>query len=99
MMTHEYDAYCDTQNFTEPDYHEQCLVMQEFEETRDNALRQEGAREALAKLRTELAGYDRMYGTYNDEVTGVSTVGRTGAGLAVAIQAVDALLQAKGGAA
>ena len=32
MSTHEFDAYCETQDFTEPDYHEQLLALHEFEE-------------------------------------------------------------------
>ena len=38
MTTHEFDAYIDAQPHAEPDYHEPCLVMQEFEESENNAL-------------------------------------------------------------
>ena len=48
--THEFDAHCDTLDFAEPDYHEQIAVMHEFECTRDAALKQQGAIEALQSL-------------------------------------------------
>ena len=51
--SHEFDAYCDTQpdEHFEPDYHEQLVVMQEFEVTRETALRKQGAKEALCELK------------------------------------------------
>jgi len=55
MTTHEFDAYCDTQDIIEPDYHEQLLMMQEFEESRNNTLKQQGAIDALQSLTITLS--------------------------------------------
>jgi hypothetical protein len=57
MTTHEFDAYCDTlpaEHF-EPPYHEQLAVMQEFEMTRENALKRQGAIEALEAVYSKIA--------------------------------------------
>jgi hypothetical protein len=57
MTTHEFDAYCDTlpaEHF-EPPYHEQLLVMQEFEMTRETVLKKQGAREALEAVYSKIA--------------------------------------------
>ena len=54
MTTHEFDAYCDTQDFAEPDYHEQLAVMHEFEESRAEALKSEGAIGTLKDLHSYL---------------------------------------------
>jgi hypothetical protein len=65
-------------------------------------LKRQGAKEALTKLRTSLINHPRKYGVYTSEETGRHTMGTTGAGLAVAVQAIDTLLndaEAKGGAA
>ena len=53
MTTHEFDAYLDMQPIEhfDPSYHEQLLVMQEFEETREASLKQQGAKEALGELK------------------------------------------------
>jgi len=53
--THEFDAYCDTQDLAEPDYDEQLLVMQEFEEDRNAKLKRQGAIEALRSVQTKIA--------------------------------------------
>jgi len=55
--THEFDAHIDTQEFREPPYHEQVLVMQEFAEGRDAVLRFEGQMIALEGLKTYLSEY------------------------------------------
>jgi hypothetical protein len=55
MTTHEFDAHCDTLPHKEPPYHEQLLVKQEFEETRNVALKQQGAIEALHNLSVTLS--------------------------------------------
>ena len=51
--THEFDAYLDTlpDEHFEPPYHEQLVVMQEFQETREATLKQQGAKEALGELK------------------------------------------------
>ena len=57
MTSHEFDLYCDTlpaEHF-EPDYHEQLLVMQEFEMTRETALKRLGAKEALEAVYSKIA--------------------------------------------
>jgi len=75
--------------------------MQEYYDDCLDSVKQQGAREALVRLRKILMGHERLYGVYKAE-DGKDTVGTTSAGLAVAIQAVDALLQdtkVKGGAA
>jgi len=53
--THEFDAYLDTQPLEEPPYHEQLLVMQGFEEAREAALKQQGARKVLQSLTITLS--------------------------------------------
>jgi len=52
MKTHEFDAWLDLQpdEHFEPPYHEQLLAMQQFEECRDAALKQQGAIDALRNL-------------------------------------------------
>jgi hypothetical protein len=78
MTTHEFDAYCDTLPHHEPPYHEQLLVMQEFEWTRDVALKQQGTKEALTELNRYL-----MYSEIQDGM------GDTLMGLKWAIDAID----------
>ena len=99
MSTHEFDAYLDMQDIIEPDYHEQIALMHEFELTHEVKLKQQGALEALVKLRDELTDYPALYSTYRAK-DGRDTIGRTSAGLAVALRAVDRLLndtEVKGG--
>ena len=55
MTTHEFDAHCDRLPHPDPPYHEQLLVMQEFEESRHAALKQQGAIEALQSLSVTLS--------------------------------------------
>jgi hypothetical protein len=55
MTSHEFDTHCDTLPYQEPDYHEQAIVMQEMEVVHDNALRQQGAIEALQNLSITLS--------------------------------------------
>jgi len=52
---HEFDAYCDTIEIAEPDYHEQMTLMDEFERARDAALKQQGAIDALQHLTITLS--------------------------------------------
>ena len=52
---HEFNAFLDTQDLHEPPYHEQLLAMQGFEEARENALKQQGAVEALHSLTITLS--------------------------------------------
>ena len=56
MTSHEFDAYLDTlpDEHFEPPYHEQLLVLQEFEETREASLKQQGAIEALDALKDSI---------------------------------------------
>jgi hypothetical protein len=54
MMTHEFDAWLDTQDIAEPDYHEQIALMHEYEVERIAALKQQGAKEALLALRKHI---------------------------------------------
>ena len=61
MSTHEFDAYCENQDFAEPDYHEQLLALHEFEENREDALKEQGAIDALEGLRTRLAFFQDAY--------------------------------------
>jgi hypothetical protein len=109
MMTHEYDAYLDSlpdEVVIDDQYDADIVLMEqqmqdeaEMKEAYDAELKQQGAREALLALRSELTGNNRQYGVYKAE-DGRDTIGTTSAGLAVAIQAVDALLRdTKGGAA
>ena len=69
--THEFDAHCDTQDFAEPNYHEQIAVMQEMEETREELLREQGAINALERLRNRLVFFRDAYETHyqNDAST------------------------------
>jgi hypothetical protein len=55
MTSHEFDAYCDSQDFAEPDYHEQVAVMHEFELDREATLKQLGAIDALENLTITLS--------------------------------------------
>jgi len=52
---HEFDTWLETQPSEEPDYHEQLLMMQEFEEHREATLKQQGAIEALQSLTITLS--------------------------------------------
>jgi len=58
---HEYDSHCDTVALEEPDYHEQLLVLHEFEENREDALKEQGAIDALEGLRTRLVFFQDAY--------------------------------------
>ena len=42
MTSHEFDLYCNAVALEEPPYHEQLLIMQQFEETREATLKQQG---------------------------------------------------------
>ena len=42
MKSHEFDIYCNAVALEEPPYHEQLLIMQQFEETREATLKQQG---------------------------------------------------------
>ena len=55
MTTHEFDAHCDIVAVEEPDYHEQIAMMQEMEECRESALKQQGAIDALQSLTITLS--------------------------------------------
>ena len=57
MTTHEFDAYLDTQPIEhfDPPHHEQLLVMEEFEVTRETALKRQGAIEALEVVYSNIA--------------------------------------------
>ena len=57
MSSHEFDAYLDMQPLEhfDPPYHEQLTVMHEFECTREDTLRQEGAIDALRSLTITLS--------------------------------------------
>ena len=57
MTSHEFDAYLDMQpaEHFEPDYHEQLLVMEEFEMSREIALKRLGAKEALEAVYSRIA--------------------------------------------
>lgn len=52
---HEYCDYLDNQQQDAPDYDEQLLIVQEIEETREETLRRQGAKEALSELKMYLA--------------------------------------------
>ena len=52
--THEFDIFCESQDFAEPDYHSQIALMHEFEEQRIAAIKREGATEALAVLQARI---------------------------------------------
>ena len=54
-MTHEFDAYLDTQPLEEPPYHEQLLMVQEMEEAHEAKLKQQGAIDALQSLTITLS--------------------------------------------
>jgi len=64
--THEFDAYCDTQDFAEPDYHEQCLVMQDFAEYAENEHRRLGAIDALEDVKYQMVS--QKIGTSKDPI-------------------------------
>jgi hypothetical protein len=54
--THQFDAYCDAVGQDcEPDHHEQLSVMQEMEAVHENALKQQGAVDALQNLSITLS--------------------------------------------
>ena len=57
MSSHEFDAYQDMQPLEQfdPPYHEQLTVMHEFECTREAALKQQGAIDALRSLTIALS--------------------------------------------
>ena len=55
MTSHEVVAYFDMQPLKDPPYHEQIAMMHEVEMTRENALKQQGAREALQSLTVTLS--------------------------------------------
>jgi hypothetical protein len=55
MTTHEFDAYFDMQPLEDPPYHEQVLMMEEFERTREATLKQQGAIDALQSLSITLS--------------------------------------------
>ena len=55
MTSHEWDASLDTQPLEDPPYHEQIAVMHEVKMTRENALKQQGAKEALQSLTITLS--------------------------------------------
>jgi len=57
MTTHDFDAYLDMQpaEYFEPPYHEQLLVMQEIQESHENALKRQGAIEALEAVYSKIA--------------------------------------------
>ena len=56
MTSHEFDAYMDMQPIEhfEPPYHEQLLVMEEFQIARETELKKAGAMEALKELKLYL---------------------------------------------
>ena len=57
MTTHELDAYLDMQpdEHFEPDYHEQLVVMEEFDVVRETALKRQGAIEASEVVYSNIA--------------------------------------------
>jgi len=55
MISHEFDAYLDTQPPQAPPYHEQIAVMHELEMARESALKQQGAIDALQRLTVTLS--------------------------------------------
>ena len=61
---HEHCEWLDTQEFAEPDYHEQIAVMQQFEEQRDHIAKCSGALDALVALRTRLVFFLNAYEEY-----------------------------------
>jgi hypothetical protein len=69
--THEFDAHCDQQDFAEPDYHEQVAVLWEMEENHEESLREQGAINALERLRNRLVFFRDAYETHyqNDAST------------------------------
>ena len=52
---HEFDTWLDMQDIEDPPYHEQLLLMQQFEETREKELKQQGAIDALHNLTVTLS--------------------------------------------
>ena len=62
--THEFDAYCDTQELQEPPYHEQIAILQELEEMRDDIAKCSGALDALVRLRSHLVFFLNAYEEY-----------------------------------
>ena len=55
MVSHEFDAYLDTQPLEDPPYHEQIALMHEWERTREDSLKQQGAIDALQGLTITLS--------------------------------------------
>ena len=55
MTSHEWDVYLDTQPLEDPPYHEQIAMMHEVELTRETALKQQGAIDALQGLTITLS--------------------------------------------
>jgi hypothetical protein len=64
MSTHEFDAYCDTQEHFEPSHHEQLLAMHEFEETE----KWKPAIAALETLRERLMLFENVYAGQDQEL-------------------------------
>ena len=69
---HEFDAYCDSQDFAEPDYHEQVAVIHEIELDREESFRQQGAIDALKQLRNRLAFFVNAYEKHYQDDASVS---------------------------
>ena len=91
MTTHDFDKHIDTQPLAEPPYHEQLLAMQGFEEARETALKQQGAREALQSLTITLSALclqenvkgDYFFGLHDAlEVVAKSSLGMMKGGVA-----------------
>jgi DNA modification methylase len=62
--THEFDAYCDTQNIEDPPYHEQIALMHEYDEQCDKIAKCNGALDALVALRSRLVFFLNAYEEY-----------------------------------
>ena len=63
MSTHEFDAHCETQDFAEPNYHEQLLALQEYEEAKQWI----PAIVALEGLKERLVFFENAYSKENQE--------------------------------
>ena len=85
--THEWDAYCDSQPFEEPPYHEQLIAMQEMEEMHEATLKRQGAIEALQNLMLILSALILREGVNGDYFLGLyDALEVTKGNLAIALQ-------------
>ena len=73
MSSHEFDAWLETQPLEEPDYYEQMTVMHEFECSREDVLKQQGAIDVLQSLTVTLSTLCLREDVHGDYFFGLHT--------------------------